>query len=214
MDVPMDNNRVALFGRVLSAPQFSHALFGEAFYQFPLIVPRLSGVEDILPITASERLFLSPPQEDQEFFIGGQLRSYNMQANTGNRLLVTVFARQISEQIPSATQSRNEIILNGFICKPPVYRKTPFAREITDLLLAVNRPYHKSDYLPVIVWGRNARFASDLRVGDRLHVTGRVQSRPYQKTLLDGTAVARIAYEVSASTVRFFEQATPAPHAP
>lgn len=202
MEAILENNRVMISGLVNEAPVFSHALYGEAFYKFPLAVPRLSGVEDVLPVTVSERLLALMPQVGDALKISGQLRSYNMQNEGGNRLLVTVFARSITKKIPEDPYY-NEIHLSGYICKPPIYRTTPFSREITDVLLAVNRPYHKSDYLPVIVWGRNARYVSALTVGDKLCVSGRVQSRPYQKTLPDGTVLNRVAYEVSAATVEY-----------
>ncbi|MEL7601722.1 MAG: single-stranded DNA-binding protein [Bacillota bacterium] len=202
MEANRENNRVVISGWVQQTPSFSHSLYGEAFYTFPLVVPRLSGTEDVLPVTAGERLLPTLPEEGEELLISGQLRSYNMQCDGANRLLVTVFARGITPK-PEETPYCNEISLIGYICKPPIYRTTPFAREIADLLLAVNRPYHKSDYLPVIAWGRNARFVSGLAVGDRLSVIGRVQSRPYQKSLPDGTVQFRVAYEVSAATVEW-----------
>ncbi|MDL2258687.1 single-stranded DNA-binding protein [Eubacteriales bacterium OttesenSCG-928-K08] len=205
MDLTNENNQVSLSGRVLEDPLFSHELFGEAFYRFELAVPRLSGVEDVLPVTVSGRLLPCLPNAGDELLVFGQLRSYNMQTERANRLLVTVFAKSISQRRSETEGYMNEIMLTGYICKPPVYRTTPFSREIADMLLAVNRPYHKSDYLPVIAWGRNARFVGGLEVGDRLHITGRVQSRHYQKALPDGTVLERIAYEVSAATVSFDE---------
>lgn len=202
MEATIENNAVLLAGVVEETPVFSHALYGESFYRFMLCVPRLSGVEDVLPVTVSERLLEYPLTAGMQLTLGGQLRSYNMQGEGNNRLLVTVFARSLEKKQPDAPFC-NKINLHGFICKPPVYRMTPFSREITDLLLAVNRPYHKSDYLPVIVWGRNARFVGALCVGGSLYVAGRVQSRTYQKVLPDGTSMPRIAYEVSASSVEW-----------
>lgn len=200
MEINCETNHVVLSGWVQEAPAFSHSLYGEDFFKFHVVAPRLSGVEDILPVMAGERLLPVLPREGDRLLITGQLRSYNLQQEGGNRLLVTVFARGI-DGIEEPACYDNAISLTGFICKPPVYRTTPFSREISDLLLAVNRPYHKSDYLPVIVWGRNARFVSGLPVGSKLNVQGRVQSRPYQKTLPDGTVIHRVAYEVSASTI-------------
>lgn len=206
MEANFDNNRVKVSGMIKETPIFSHALYGEGFYKFELNVPRLSGVEDVLPVTVSERLLQDAlGQQAQSYVISGQLRSYNMQTESGNRLLVTIFARSM-EACRTETAFLNEIALSGFICKPPVYRTTPFSREITDILLAVNRPYHKSDYLPVIVWGRNARFVSGLNVGAKIKVLGRVQSRTYQKSLPDGTIFSRIAYEVSAAAVECDEE--------
>lgn len=200
MEATIENNHVTLSGRVQETPAFSHSLYGEAFYTFQLVVPRLSGVEDTLPVTAGERLLPVLPQEGDALYLTGQLRSYNIQQQGVNRLLVTVFSRSIMPMEEQESYT-NDIMLRGFICKPPVYRTTPFSREIADILLAVNRPYHKSDYLPIIVWGRNARFASGLSVGDAIAVQGRVQSRHYQKTLPDGNVIYRIAYEVSAATL-------------
>ncbi len=200
MEANRENNRVIISGFVQEEPCFSHCLYGEAFYTFPLVVPRLSGTEDVLPVTAGERLLHMLPETGQPLQVTGQLRSYNMQCEGSHRLVLTVFARSVLEK-PEEAPFINEIILTGFICKPPVYRTTPFSREIADILLAVNRPYHKSDYLPVIAWGRNARYVSALSVGDRLCVTGRVQSRAYQKAMPDGSMVTRITYEVSAATV-------------
>ncbi len=204
MEQRQDTNHVRISGWVREAPQYSHTLYGEAFYNFDLIVPRLSGAEDVLPITAGERLLLIMPVAGEALLISGQLRSYNKQTGQGSRLIVTIFARTIEEK-PADLPCVNEIALVGYVCKPPVYRTTPFLREITDLLLAVNRSYHKSDYLPVITWGRNARFAAGMNVGDQLRVAGRVQSREYQKNLPDGGVQNRVAYEVSASQVERME---------
>ncbi len=204
MENNAENNRGVLSGMVQEAPVFSHSLYGEAFFSFPILVPRLSGAEDIVPGMASERLLPVLPEQGGALFWTGQLRSYNLQQDGANRLVVTFFARSVEEKDADAP-CINEIMLAGFVCKPPVYRTTPFSREITDVLIAVNRPYHKSDYLPVIVWGRNARFASGLTVGNKILVQGRMQSRPYQKTLADGTVLLRVAYEVSAGMVELME---------
>lgn len=205
MEAQVENNRVELSGWVQETPTFSHSLYGEAFYSFQLVVPRLSGAEDTLPVTAGERLLPVLPEEGEALCVTGQLRSYNMQQQGVNRLLVTVFSRSITP-LPAQESYINNITLRGFICKAPIYRTTPFSREIADILLAVNRPYHKSDYLPIIVWGRNARFASSLSVGDPIMVQGRVQSRHYQKTLPDGSVIFRVAYEVSAATVELLPE--------
>ncbi len=200
MEERYETNQVTISGWVEEDPVYSHALYGEAFYTFPMVVPRLSGAQDILPVTAGERVFSRLPEKGEEWLLLGQLRSYNKQTQQGNRLVVTVFVRQLLEK-PGQEAYRNEITLMGYVCKPPVYRTTPFQREIADLLLAVNRSYHKSDYLPVIAWGRNARFASNLKVGDCVLVSGRVQSREYQKNMPDGTVVSRVTYEVSAASL-------------
>jgi len=182
---------------MLGDPTYSHSLYGEAFYSCTLSVPRLSGVEDLLPVTVSERLLFACPTQDGRIAVTGQLRSYNRQAEGANRLILTVFAQSLEP----GGEPCNEISLTGYLCKPPVYRVTPFSREIADLLLAVNRPYNKSDYIPCICWGRNARFARTLSVGECISAAGRVQSRAYQKRFEDGTAIERTAYEVSVGAI-------------
>lgn len=194
----MQNNRAYIAGKVLSAPVFSHEVMGERFYDFVLGVRRLSEQEDEIPVTVSDRLFLS----EDELAVGttvaveGQLRSYNKIVDGKSKLVLRIFARELCE--PSG-EAPNVIELEGYVCKTPVYRTTPFKREICDLLLAVNRAYNKSDYIPAIAWGRNARYAGEFKVGDRVSVVGRIQSRVYQKTLEDGTVENRTAYEVSVS---------------
>ncbi|MFR5832748.1 MAG: single-stranded DNA-binding protein [Acutalibacteraceae bacterium] len=194
----MQNNRAYIAGKVLSAPVFSHEVMGERFYDFVLGVRRLSEQEDEIPVTVSDRLFLS----EDELAVGttvaveGQLRSYNKIVDGKSKLVLRIFARELCE--PSG-EAPNVIELEGYVCKTPVYRTTPFKREICDLLLAVNRAYNKSDYIPAIAWGRNARYADEFKVGDRVSVVGRIQSRVYQKTLEDGTVENRTAYEVSVS---------------
>lgn len=199
MENYMDNNKIALEGRVVTTPLYSHELYGEVFYIFDLEVERLSDSKDILSITISERLLSDFEINLGEYLkIDGQLRSYNKLIDNRNKLVLTVFARSI--EVPMEKQrDPNEIILDGFICKQPIYRKTPFGREITDLLIAVNRAYNKSDYIPVIAWGRNARFSKDFSVGARIRVTGRLQSREYVKNISETEKITRVAYEVSIS---------------
>ncbi len=188
-------NSVSVAGR-LRGLELSHKLYGEAFYTFFLECERLSDKTDVLPVTISERLLSKHPLCDgKSVTVKGQLRSYNKLVDGKVRLYLTVFARDIGD----ATSSVNEIELKGFVCKPPVFRMTPFGREITDILVAVNRAYNKSDYIPCIVWGRNARFASGFEVGDKVSVFGRVQSRQYEKVLENGEKIIRVAYEVSIS---------------
>ena len=193
-------NSVYLCGEMCSEAVYSHTIYGEGFYHFYLKVPRLSGKKDILPMTVSERLldYYHVAQGDH-FAVSGQLRSYNKKnPDHTNRLMVTVFVKDILKQEPAdAVRNPNEVELDGFICKQPVYRTTPLGREITDVLLAVNRAFHKSDYIPCIVWGRNAQFAGTLCVGSRLRLSGRLQSRDYEKLLPSGESVTRTAYEVS-----------------
>lgn len=193
------NNRIYLEGVISSKLEFSHEMYGEGFYTFFLEVSRLSEAKDVLYVTVSERLIM-----DMDFKIGsevvieGQLRSYNKFINGSNRLILTVFARNIYF-CTEKSKNPNQIFLNGFICKEPVYRTTPFGREISDVLLAVNRAYNKSDYIPTIAWGRNSRFCKGLKVGDNIRVWGRLQSREYQKRISEDEFVKKVAYEVSIS---------------
>jgi len=193
-------NRINLTGEIASECVFSHDVYGEGFYNFNLLVPRLSDATDLLPITISERII-----EGSRFAVGelinlnGQIRSYNnyIEAEGRNRLVLTVFAKDYKFVEEIGRQNPNDVALDGYICKPPIYRTTPFGREITDLLLAVNRSYNKSDYIPCITWGRNARYASKLEVGDNIKIWGRMQSRLYQKKLDEDNIVEKTAFEVS-----------------
>ena len=210
-----ENNQLVLIGKVTSEKRFSHEIYGEKFYIFDLSVPRLSGNADNIPITISERLLVEEDLETgKNVIIEGQFRSYNSYENEKNRLVLTVFAKEIKfgnedeeEFKPSKENSSNEVILDGFICKKPIYRKTPFGREIADVLLAVNRAYNKSDYIPCIAWGRNARFCENIPVGTEVRIIGRVQSRQYEKKYEDGTSEIRIAYEVSVASLEVIDQA-------
>ena len=199
MDNAITNNKIFLEGKVISELEFSHEMYGEGFYSFNLEVMRLSDSVDHLNITVSERLL-----NDVEISIGkeviveGQLRSYNKFIDGTNKLILTVFARNIQPCIEKS-KNPNEIYLDGYICKEPVYRTTPFGREIADLLLAINRAYNKSDYIPTIAWGRNSRFCKSLNVGDHIKVWGRLQSREYQKKISETEVVKKVAYEVSIS---------------
>ena len=196
----MNNNRVFLTGKVTKEATFSHEVFGEGFYEIMLEVPRLSMQTDILPVTISERLLsCHDASVGATISVVGQFRSYNKLEQERSRLMLTVFARDISEV--EDEPNPNVIELEGYICKPPLYRTTPFKREICDILLAVNRAYNKSDYIPCIAWGRNARYVNGLSVGDRIAVQGRIQSREYQKTSEDGSQMTKTAYEVSISRV-------------
>ncbi len=195
----MQNNKVYLTGTVVEEPQFSHEILGEGFYDLAISVKRLSGQEDVVPLTVSERLM-----EGVSFEIGnligliGQLRSYNKMVGERSKLVLRVFVRELC--LPDE-DAPNVIELDGYVCKPTVYRQTPFKREIADMLVAVNRAYNKSDYIPAIAWGRNARFASNFKVGDKVNIVGRIQSRIYQKQLDDGSYEQRVAYEVSISKI-------------
>lgn len=189
-------NYLRLSGVLTEAPTYGHEVFGEKFYYATLSVPRLSGTEDLLPITLSERLIDHTALDvGSPLSLEGQLRSYNKVIEGAGRLLITGFAQHLMPLDDG--ENPNQVVLTGALCKPPSYRTTPFGREIADLMLAVNRAYGKSDYIPCITWGRTARFASHLKVGDRVQLLGRFQSRAYQKQLADGTVVGKMAYEVS-----------------
>lgn len=199
MDNLMLNNKIYLEGKVTSGLEFSHEMYGEGFYTFDLDVMRLSDSVDTLNITVSERLLSDVKLEiGVDIIVDGQLRSYNKFIDGSNKLILTVFARNIEPCI-ERSKNPNEIFLDGYICKEPIYRTTPFGREIADVLLAVNRAYNKSDYIPTIAWGRNSRFCQTLSVGDNIKVWGRLQSREYQKKVSDSEVIRKIAYEVSIS---------------
>ncbi len=195
----VENNEVILIGKVISDVKFSHKVYGEGFYSFDLQIPRLSNSFDVLPITISERLLPSYGSIQGKILeLQGQLRSYNQYSEGRNKLILTVFCLEMKEvSAGELSKSKNHIYLNGYICKKPIYRTTPFGREITDLHLAVNRAYHKSDYIPCITWGRTARFSESLSVGDHIQVWGRIQSRMYQKKLETGESIVKTAYEIS-----------------
>lgn len=209
-----DNNHITLVGKITDEKKFSHEIYGEKFYTFDLSVPRLSGNADIIPVTISERLFKDEDLViDKKIKITGQFRSYNSYENEKNRLILTVFAKDIEflenqeeEIVASKDLISNEVILTGYICKTPIYRQTPFGREIADILLAVNRAYNKSDYIPCITWGRNARYCSKMPVGTEVKVIGRVQSRAYEKKHEDGTVEQKVAYEVSISNLEVIDE--------
>ena len=200
-DKVIENNQVSIMGKVASEFVFSHEVFGEGFYMLELWVKRLSDSSDRIPVMISERLIdVTQDYRGEYIQVEGQFRSYNRHEEKKNRLVLSVFAREVrfvdgeDEKIKS-----NQIFLDGFICKPTVYRRTPLGREIADILIAVNRPYGKSDYIPCICWGRNARFASNFEVGSRVQIWGRIQRREYIKRLEGEQTEKRIAYEVSIS---------------
>lgn len=200
----MDNhvekyNKTYISGEVASEPEFSHETYGEKFYEFKVKVPRLSGTNDILPITISERIMPKDLTIGAPIHALGQFRSYNKIVDNRSRLMLTVFIRELLEEPVSA--NTNLIMLAGYVCKKPAYRITPFNCEIADLLVAVNRSYNKSDYIPAIAWGRNAKFAEGLEIGERVILAGRIQSRDYQKKQPDGSSKTMTAYEVSISRI-------------
>ena len=199
------NNYIMLVGKITSEKKFSHEIYGESFFNFDLEIPRLSGISDIIPITISERLIANFDLSlGKQVVIEGQFRSYNTYEDSKSRLILTVFVKEIREKgEDEEIKVPNEVQLVGHICRKPIYRKTPFGREIADILVAVNRAYNKSDYIPCITWGRNARFCENMQIGTELRLVGRVQSRPYEKKHEDGTVEQRTAYEVSISSLEF-----------
>lgn len=200
-----NGNVIHLQGRVNQNLQFGHELFGEQFYVTTVSVPRLSGAEDYLPITLSERLLLDMPVSVGTMLaLEGQLRSYNKVVEGAGRLLITAFAQKILQG--AEDENPNQVQLVGALCKAPSYRTTPFGREIADLMLAVNRSYGKSDYIPCITWGRTARFAANLKIGDKVQLVGRFQSRTYQKQMPDGTVTNKVAYEVSVNRLAMYKE--------
>ena len=204
-DKVMENNRVAIIGEVVSDFEFSHEVFGEGFYMLEVSVNRLSNQPDIIPLMVSERLVdVTKDYKGQIIEVNGQFRSYNRHEGSRNRLVLSIFVREW-EILEDGTDSgkTNQIYLEGYICKPPIYRKTPLGREIADLLVAVNRPYGKSDYIPCIAWGRNARYAANFEVGGKIVIWGRVQSREYIKKTEETEGEKRIAYEVSVSKLDY-----------
>ena len=206
-DKLFENNQVTMMGEIVSAFQFSHEVFGEGFYMVELAVSRLSNYSDYIPLMVSERLIDTEQDYTGQFIrISGQFRSYNRHEEKKNRLVLSVFVRELEflDEIDE-NEKTNQIFLDGYICKPPVYRKTPLGREIADLLIAVNRPYGKSDYIPCICWGRNARYASAFAVGGHVLIWGRIQSREYMKRLSETEMEKRTAYEVSVSKLEYSE---------
>jgi len=206
-DKMFENNQVSIAGKIASPFQFSHEVYGEGFYLCDVEIERLSDSTDLIPVMVSERLF--PVKENyigRDICVHGQFRSYNRHEENKNRLVLSVFAREIyfPEDVEEDVKP-NHIYLDGYICKPPIYRKTPLGREIADILLAVNRPYGKSDYIPCICWGRNARYAEGFQVGNHVQIWGRIQSREYQKKISELEYEKRIAYEVSVSKLEFTE---------
>ena len=206
INVEKQNNKVYVKGEIITEAKFSHEIYGEGFYEMDILVKRLSGQADVLPITISERLI-----ESGNLKIGsvlsaiGQFRSYNKQVDGKSKLMLTVFVREVVEDVEY--KNPNTIVLSGFICKPPIYRTTPFNREIADVLIAVNRAYNKSDYIPCIAWGRNARFVKNLEVGEKVSLSGRIQSREYQKKISETETKLLTAYEVSISKLAAYDNA-------
>ena len=196
----LENNKVTVFGEVYSNPQFSHEIFGESFYEFLIRIKRLSDSYDVIPVTISERLMDDRIEIGKTISVAGQFRSYNKLENNKSKLMLTIFVREFIDLDKKV--EANQIEITGFLCKEPIYRTTPFNREICDVLLAVNRSYNKSDYIPCIAWGRNARYIKNCKIGEKIKVIGRIQSREYQKRV-DGSDnfITKVAYEVSLNKI-------------
>ena len=210
LDKVIENNRVCIIGEIVSEFTFSHEVFGEGFYIANVSVNRLSDMVDVIPLMISERLIdVTKDYRGMKIEVAGQFRSYNRHEGTKNKLVLSIFVRELrfleEDEMPEEQSKSNQIFLAGYVCKPPIYRKTPLGREIADVLVAVNRPYGKSDYIPCIAWGRNARFAGGLEVGSHLQVCGRVQSREYTKKIGEDEVERRVAYEVSVSKIDIVE---------
>ena len=207
VDQVIENNQVIMAGEIVSEFVFSHEVFGEGFYMLEISVRRLSNSYDVIPLMISERLIdVTRDYRGETIAVSGQFRSYNRHEEKKNRLVLSVFVRELEfvQEEPESSRT-NQIFLEGYICKMPVYRKTPLGREIADLLVAVNRPDGKSDYIPCICWGRNARYASGFEVGAHIQLWGRIQSREYTKKISEEEIERRIAYEVSVSKLEFIE---------
>ncbi|MBP3350828.1 MAG: single-stranded DNA-binding protein [Lachnospiraceae bacterium] len=207
-DKVIENNQVTIMGEIVSDFSYSHEIFGEGFYLVDVSVKRLSDSYDVIPLMVSERLIdVNADYKGRNICVNGQFRSYNRHEERKNRLVLSVFAREISfvDEVEESAKS-NQIYLDGYICKEPIYRKTPLGREIADVLLAVNRPYGKSDYIPCICWGRNARYANQFKVGERCAIWGRIQSREYMKKLSETEVEKRVAFEVSVSKLELMEE--------
>ena len=203
----LENTPVEILGKIASQFTFSHQVFGEGFYMVDVLVKRLSDSEDRIPVMISERLLdVTQDCEGEYIHVTGQFRSYNRHEEKKNRLVLSVFAREVEfVEDDDESMKTNSIFLDGYICKPPVYRKTPLGREIADLLVAVNRPYGKSDYIPCICWGRNARYASAFQVGGHVLIWGRIQSREYVKRISEEETEKRTAYEISVSKLEYVD---------
>ena len=208
IDKVIENNKVCMAGEIVSDFRYSHEVFGEGFYLVDISVNRLSEMADVSPLMISERLIdVNQDYTGQRISVIGQFRSYNRHEGTRNKLVLSIFVRELEfiDELPEEQSLSNMIVLDGYICKTPIYRKTPLGREIADILIAVNRPYGKSDYIPCIAWGRNARYSASLEVGSHLVVWGRVQSREYSKKIGEEEMEKRIAYEVSVSKIEVLD---------
>ena len=207
IDKVIENNRVSIIGEIVSEFTFSHEVLGEGFYIVDVSVDRLSDLTDVIPLMVAERLVdINEDYQGRLVEVSGQFRSYNRHEGTKNKLVLSIFVREWEEVEENLESGKtNQIFLDGYICKAPIYRKTPLGREIADLLIAVNRPYGKSDYIPCIAWGRNARYASNFEVGGHIQIWGRVQSREYVKKISEEETEKHVAYEVSVSKLEYID---------
>ena len=196
----MENNNITISGKIVSDLELSHEVYNEKFYKFYIKSERLSNQEDILPVIISERMInLDELEENKNIRIDGQFRSYNEQRENGNKLVLSIFVKGIEFIPDDDSLTQNDANFVGYVCKNPIYRKTPLGREIADVLIAVNRTYKKSDYIPCILWGRNAKYCENLEVGTKVKVNGRIQSRNYEKKIDENKIIKKTAYEVSVS---------------
>ena len=200
-------NQAIVAGEVITEFQFSHEIFGEGFYTLKIQVRRLRDATDEIPLLVSERLVdVTKNYIGRKLEAKGQFRSYNKHESEKNHLILSLFVRELEWIDSYENRKPNYIMLDGYICKEPVYRMTPLGREICDILLAVNRAYGKSDYIPCICWGRNARFAGNLEIGSHIQVLGRIQSRKYQKKVGENQIISRTAYEISVNKLEIREE--------
>ena len=196
-DYQTTTNIAHICGEVIDGAKLSHQTYGEAFYTFTMGIFRNSGFEDKVKIMMSERLLATIDLAEGMFLeIKGQIRTYNEAVEGRNRLNIVVFVQEFSV-VEDICEYINDIHLEGYICKSPLSRTSPLGRRICDLMLAVNRMYNKSDYIPCIAWGRNAIYSGTLDIGDKISITGRLQSRQYKKRTEDGDVLLKTAYEVS-----------------
>ena len=207
MEERMKNNKATFSGEIISEFEYSHEVLGEKFYTSVLSVRRKSGVSDNIPFMVSERLVdVAELWTGQIVMLSGQIRSHNNRNGDKHKLVLFVFVREISLLYEHEKYDSNNVVIDGYICKEPIYRRTPLGREITDVIFAVNRVYAKTDYVPSVFWGRSAKFIGCLDVGTRIKAAGRLQSREYIKKHDDGTEETKTAYEFSVSTFEVIEE--------
>lgn len=202
--VTVPSNKGKLIGKLVGGVTNKFEVEGENFFEGKIEVARLSQTSDVLPFTISEKLVKAYNlnlNEESEVAFQGELRSYNRIIDGKSRLILSFFVKEVKEIVDN-DEGTNDLTLTGFICKEPVFRTTPFNRQICDILLAVNRPaFNKSDYIPCILWGRNAKFIQNQKVGTKVTLSGRIQSRNYKKEIGEGEVIEKTAYEVSCQKI-------------